>query len=435
VKTKIIGIFICTILVSTIIPVGINATVIYDPLDGGWIEEIDGVTILHISGTNYEMGYQHGFLQKHEIRENYRMFLDFFDDAGFTYEILANNWNVMKEYIPERYMSELQGMVNGSDMTLEEIGIMNIAHDTVNIIECCGAITWGAATVDGKLIHLRSADGSISLRDPVTGNYFQENHVVIIRDPDEGYASLYPIGAGDIGCWGGINEKGIGVSETTCLPQDTTLHGIPASFRMRSVLDFVDNGEDAITIMNSNRTCGWNLLISDGNIPEGYVLEQTANISHMSTWDDSVESTEPFWMIQQVLRRTNCYISPECALLERDNYDPSGIMGLIRFFSGKDTRFVVWTHYRVLSEGLEESWGNLDVNVTMKILCDMYLGKTDMILNILQRLFFIYQPFHQWVACPETGEMVVTFASSDKIASANPVHHFNLFELLESEPP
>ena len=312
---KFIGIFIVMLLIGTITPIGINAIDIYDPLNGGWIEERDGVTILHVSGTPYEMGYQHGYLQKKEIKENYRMFLGYFDLVGFTYDELLHNWNVMKEYIPERYMSEVQGLVNGSDMTLEEIGIMNIAHDTFNLIECCGAMAWGVATVDGKLIHLRSADGSISLRDPVSGNYFQENHVVIIRDPDDGYASLYTIGAGDIGCWGGINEKGIGVSETTCLPQDTTLHGIPASFRMRSVLDFVDNGDDAITIMNSNRTCGWNLLISDGNIPEGYVIEQTANISYVSTWDDAIESTEPFWMIQQVLRRTNCYISPECALL------------------------------------------------------------------------------------------------------------------------
>ncbi len=32
---KIIGIFICALLIGTIIPVGKNATEIYDPLDGG----------------------------------------------------------------------------------------------------------------------------------------------------------------------------------------------------------------------------------------------------------------------------------------------------------------------------------------------------------------------------------------------------------------
>ena len=38
-------------------------------LNGGWLEERDGVKILHVSGTNYEMGYQHGYLLREEIQE------------------------------------------------------------------------------------------------------------------------------------------------------------------------------------------------------------------------------------------------------------------------------------------------------------------------------------------------------------------------------
>ena len=96
-------------------------------------------------------------------------------------------------------------------------------------------------------------------------------------------------------------------------------------------------------------------------------------------------------------------------------------------------RFVIWIHYRALSKGLEESWGTLDLDRTMNVMCDMYMGKTDAVFRVLQDLFFIYQPFHQWVACPETGDMLVTFAGPDTIASVNPAHHFNLFDLLESE--
>lgn len=35
-------------------------TVATSPLDGGWLEEHDGVKILHLSGSSYDMGYQHG---------------------------------------------------------------------------------------------------------------------------------------------------------------------------------------------------------------------------------------------------------------------------------------------------------------------------------------------------------------------------------------
>jgi hypothetical protein len=191
--------------------------------------------------------------------------------------------------------------------------------------------------------------------------------------------------------------------------------------------------------MDLNRTCGWDLLISDGNIPEGYILEQTANVSYVCNWDDPVESTGPFWMIEDVLRRTNCFIVPECAELQRGRYNPSGFRGLLRLILQIDEYFREWTHYKALSRGYEKNWGYLDLNITMDMFRDVYLGKTSFIFKIL--MYYVplfspcYQPLNQWVACPETGEMVISFASVNKMAHFNPVHYFNFFELLESEPP
>ena len=71
----------------------------------------------------------------------------------------------------------------------------------------------------------------------------------------------------------------------------------------------------------------------------------------------------------------------------------------------------------------------------MNMLRDVYLGKTDSMYHLLQIFIFPPQPIHQWVACPASGDMLICFADGIKIASENPVHHFNLFELLNSEPP
>jgi hypothetical protein len=51
-------------------------------------------------------------------------------------------------------------------------------------------------------------------------------------------------------------------------------------------------------------------------------------------------------------------------------------------------------------------------------------------------LFFssTIHPF-QLAACPETDDMLVSFATEDKNAFENPVHYFNLFELLNFESP
>ena len=434
-KKKLICILVCSILISTIIPFGINATVIYNPLDGGWMEEIDGITVLHVSGTYYEMGYQHGYFLKDEIQANTRMLTDFFNTAGFPYETLLHNWNIMKTYAPNNYIMEIQGIADGSGIPLEEIGVFNILHDTANLMHCCGAILWNDATINGELIHVRSGDLSVNIYDPISGTYFQENQVMLVHKPNDGFASMSPTWCGGAGTYGGINEKGIGVGETTCWTNETTLEGTCASFRMGEVLDTANNALRALQIMDSNKTCGWDLFISDGNEPIGYVLEQTMNRSYICTWDDPEESNDPFWKIDYVIRRGNCFLSKTCASTQRKRYDPSGVSGLFDFVTGQNAYFLIWNHYKALSKGIEKGWGSFDLNGTMDMLREVYSGKTDPIYHLLSVFIFPPQPIQQWVACPITGEMVVSFASSDKIASECPVHYFNLFKLIEKSIP
>lgn len=106
----------------------------------------------------------------------------------------------------------------------------------------------------------------------------------------------------------------------------------------------------------------------------------------------------------------------------------------MRLETSQDYYFVMWKHYDALRKGIEGVMGIMDVNNTMTMLQDVYCGKNDVIFFLLQKIH-MYMPIHQWVVCPKTGDMTICFASRDKIASYNPVHYFNLFDLLESEPP
>jgi hypothetical protein len=101
----------------------------------------------------------------------------------------------------------------------------------------------------------------------------------------------------------------------------------------------------------------------------------------------------------------------------------------------KNSYFLIWNHYKALSKGIEKYWGGLDLNSTMNMLREVYSGKTDMIYNLLSIFIFPPQPIQQWVACPLSGDMLFSFASSTEIASECPVYRVNLFDLLESEPP
>jgi hypothetical protein len=298
---------------------------------------------------------------------------------------------------------------------------------------CWGAALWGDATVDGNLIHMRGVDGVNSIQDQVTETYVYENQIIIIRDPNEAYASIAPIFAGDVVCIGGFNDQGVGVSELSIIADDdTTFHGINAGYRMRMVLDYATDGFEAVDIMNSNRTCHWNFIISDGTVPTGFAIEQSANFAYAFTWFDSVESTEPFWAIKDVVRRGNCYISPTMAEMERDYYDPSGIGGFLRFLFIHDPTFGTWAQYKAISDEIENQYGTLTTESALTILREVYLGNTGFLSWFLSTGD---DTARQWAGCPETGEFVICFAENGMQAYENIVHTYNFYDLLNADPP
>ncbi len=401
---------------------------------GGWVEERDGIKILHISGSNYEMGYQHGYLLRNETQQDLRAFLN---DASLPYEKLLEMWNATKEYIPDEYIRELHGLADGAGVEFEKVAAAYTAVMTWDL-GCFGISAWGNATKDGKLYHFRSFDLGMNIQDPVTGRYAHDNAVLIVRKPKDGYSSISPSVAGSLSGGGGFNERGIAVGIHTCWSNDQTVHGIPAMIRIQMVLDHASSAEEAINYLTTNSTLGWSFIVSDANAPAGYAVEVTANHSYVGTYDNPVESTPPFWAIDHVVRRTNFFISPELAATQRMHYDPSGLAGFLRVFTDGEPYFVIWNSYRAMSNLLEKNLGNMELNNSMEMFKKGYRGDTDIILKILIKLAegtSFNRAWNMWVSCPETGDIVVSFAERDRIAFDTPTHYFNLYRLLNEEPP
>ncbi|HHF56417.1 MAG TPA: hypothetical protein ENL42_05850 [Thermoplasmatales archaeon] len=404
-----------------------------EALLGGWLEEQDGIKILHVSGSHYDMGYQHGFLLKNETRENVRAFLS----NSYPYDELLNMWNITKEYIPPQYIEEMHGLADGAGIKFEDIAASYMAVMTWGM-SCFGFAAWNSATEDGKLYHFRSFDLPMNIRDPVTGKYVHENAVLIVRKPEDGYASITASVAGSLHGGGGFNEKGIAIGMQTCWSRDVTIRGIPAVFRVQMVLDYAASIDEAIKYLITNKTAGWNFIVSDYKIPAACAIETTANLSYVGSFDNPVESTPPFWTIENVVRRTNFFISPELAATQRSHYDPSGIMGFIRLLREKDPFFAIWRSYKAVSEAIEANYGKLNLNGTMELMQHVYRGDTDILLKIIIKLAegtSFNRAWNMWVACPENGDMVVSFAERDKIAFDTPYHYFNFYMLLEEKPP
>ena len=419
-------------------------------LSNGLIEERNGIKILFIEGSNYEMGYQHGSSLKYECLENIRAVLSISEKHGYSYGDLLENWNKSKDYIPQNYIDEMQGLADGIGVPFEKIAAIYIAFDCLAFFNCFGIVAWGDATDSKKLIHIRSSDLPFDFKDPVTGKFVHENNFLVVRKPENGYASIAPSIAGLPNLVGGFNEKQIGISTHLSQSRDQNFYGPPLRVKAQMIQDTASNAQQAIDILTSNKTLGYTFVVSDGKIPIGYAVEVSGNYSYNGTWDNPVESEFPFWLIKNVVRRTNFFIDPVLVKTQRNRFNPGGIIGFLRAIiaSVKETLnpelknkyspdliYPIWRNYKIISREIEKKWGKLDIDNSLSIIRDTYNGKTDFLLKIMGRLgkdhgFLV--TWNQWAACPETGDIFVSFASHDKYASQNPIHHFNLYELINT---
>ena len=409
-------------------------------LNGGWLKEINGVKICHINGSHYQMGYQYGFLLKEQIHQNFRAWTNI---PGCSIEGILAEWEKIKGFVPCTYKEEIKGIANGSDLSVNKIMaafMLGYKHES---LKCCGMVATGSATSDGKLYHLRSLDSFTRFfKDPKTDIYGHENQIVLIREPELGYASISPSIVGDIGCLGGINENGLGISYVSGYSCERGYNGIPNWVKIKTILDYSSNINEALDIVASNGTDPWAVLISDGKKAESFVIEQTANLTYVGTWDNPVESTNPFWKIDDVIRRTNIFINTSLAATQRNFYDPSHfplLLSLLKInpLAGKNmSASGPWMHYVALSKSIEKNFGYLNLSSAMSMLRNVYKGYTDFRFFIscwYLRIFkFHIFTWHQWVACPESGDILISFSSARNDAFKNSVHLFNLFELLKN---
>jgi hypothetical protein len=128
------------------------------------------------------------------------------------------------------------------------------------------------------------------------------------------------------------------------------------------------------------------------------------------------------------------FVHPETASEQRPFHDPR-ILYLNSRFTGIDY-FNTWRFYKTLSQEIEDVWGSLSNDNIMSMVRSIYRGETDVILKLYGLLGWEpFSAFHQWVVCPDTGDFIVSYADSERQAQYNELHYFNLYELIEAEPP
>jgi isopenicillin-N N-acyltransferase like protein len=231
--------------------------------------EVNNIKVLHLSGTPYEMGFQHGRLIKDDVRANVHNIIGLAKRFA-SEDIMDEVYDLMAPYIPREDQEEMRGLAHGADIPLRVIHWLHAIPEVSEYgpkkqfargftgTSCSNIAAFGNATVDGELYQLRVLDWIRQLGA-------QEYPVILVHQPDYGNASVTFSYAGFIGCVSGMNERFMAFGEMGYgNPPGESLEGIPFVFLYRKLMREADNLDDVIRIISeARRTCSYVYVISD----------------------------------------------------------------------------------------------------------------------------------------------------------------------------
>ncbi len=225
----------------------------------------DRITVLYVSGTPYEMGYQQGRLLADQVRATIRdvqagadkflpkelrnsALISQHDKDDITGELLHRAWNMMAPYAPKEDLEEMAGLAAGSGVPLDLIHQMHAIPD-VGETSCSGMVAKGSATRDGHVYQLRILDYGANFN-------LQRRPLITVYRPTTDNANQYvTIGwIGFVGAVSGVNEKGVALSEMGFgNPPGETLAGTPMPFLLKNVLRYANSANEAAAIIRAVR--------------------------------------------------------------------------------------------------------------------------------------------------------------------------------------
>ncbi|HMO84378.1 MAG TPA: C45 family autoproteolytic acyltransferase/hydrolase [Lacipirellulaceae bacterium] len=242
----------------------------------GWLEVIDGYPVLHLKGTPFEMGEQHGVLLRDHVRECLQFVLQEKADANLVAAgplkltprmVLESIIAIQRPHVPDRYWEEMRGLAQGAGVDLTDLHAANFIPE---LFHCSGFAVMNDATADGTLYHGRVLDYGVDLR-------LQDHAVLIVAEPDGGVPYVNVGYAGFIGSVTGMNAEQISIGE---MGGGGLGHwdGVPMALLVRQVIESARDLDQALAVFRDQpRTCEYFFVIADGKTNEAVAIEASWN--------------------------------------------------------------------------------------------------------------------------------------------------------------
>jgi len=213
---------------------------------------VDGIPVLHLTGTPREMGRQHGALLKAQIHFLYREYYQAMVERAVGKDELQRWAESVEPYIPERYREEMRGLAEGCGLSYEEVLRVNTMIDRFQTVFCSTVVATGAATRDGEVIFGRNLDF-------LARGILHRMTVVLVWNGDLA-AVTWP---GLVGVLSGMNVEGV-AGATMMIHGNPAVPGMPYLIMYREALERARKTSDVYdAIAKAKRTCPNNFMVVD----------------------------------------------------------------------------------------------------------------------------------------------------------------------------
>ena len=244
----------------------------------GWLETIDGYPVLHLKGSTYEMGFQHGALLREHCQQNLQTImvekadgisLVEFQGLKVTPRTAINMIVAIQQpHVAARFFEEMDGLAAGSQQTVADIRAANFIPE---LFHCSGFALTKSATKNGNLLHGRVLDYAIDWG-------LQDHAVVIVYEPDGKLPWVNISYAGFIGSVTGMNARQISIGEMGGKGLGHW-NGRPMSLLVRDALETAESLDDAIAVFRDGpRTCQYYYVLADGRKNDAVGLEASWDV-------------------------------------------------------------------------------------------------------------------------------------------------------------
>lgn len=278
--------------------------------DGARMEKVGNLNVLHLKGSAYQMGFQHGSLLRPEIvsgfYEYYTGCIARLVDASartgtesfvaylraIVRKRLFANWiySRLLRTAPHEAKDEMQGLADGSGVPLDKILRAFVVADVFLYLigllfrtrrhilpralmpACTSLAAWGPATVDGKVLHGRNLE--------FFGIGHWDTHpTVAFFAPEKGipFVSITTAGVGTGGITS-MNAAGLTLAIQIHVTRDIAAEGTPMIWVGNEIVRRAETIADAVKLAAEfHPACGFSCTLTESKHPGAAVIEFSAS--------------------------------------------------------------------------------------------------------------------------------------------------------------